>query len=96
MGYRCIQRVLRHSRQRGSAKLLLVAIADLADDEGRNASPSIAALARIVGSGERHVTDLLQQLKQAGELTWERGGGPTNCNRYTILVGHEHLRRRDG
>ena len=86
MSYACITRVLAHSRQTGTAKLLLVAIARFADDDGTGATPSIATLARLTGTGERNVQLLIRKLEQVGELRCAIGAGPEGCNRYTICV----------
>ncbi|MDP9316928.1 MAG: helix-turn-helix domain-containing protein [Chloroflexota bacterium] len=86
MSYVCISRVLAHSRQTGSAKLLLIALADFAHDDGTGATPSIATLARLTGTGERNVQLLIRRLEQTGELCCEIGAGPEGCNRYTICV----------
>jgi hypothetical protein len=87
MSYACIAHVLAHSRQTGNAKLLLVAIAEYADDNGQGATPSIATLARIIGTGERNVQLLLRKLEHTGELICDQGVGPSGCNRYTVCVG---------
>ncbi len=91
MSYACISRVLAHSKQTGNAKLLLVAIAHFAHDNGTGATPSIATLARIIGTGERNVQLLLRKLEQSGELICERGAGPNGCNAYTLCGGDQHF-----
>ncbi len=78
--------VLEHSPQRGSAKLLLLAIASFAQDDGTGATPSVATLARLIGTKERNVQYLLRDLERAGELTCEYHAGPDGCNRYTVIV----------
>ncbi len=89
MSYACISRVLAHSRQTGTAKLLLIAIAAFAEDDGTGAAPSIATLARLAGTGERNVQLVLRKLEQTGELGCEIGAGPDGCNRYTICVADD-------
>ncbi len=90
MSYACIARILARSQQTGNAKLLLVAIGHFAQDDGTGATPSIATLARIIGTGERNVQLLLRKLEQSGELICERGAGPNGCNCYTVHGGdHE-------
>lgn len=93
MSYRCIARVLQHSRQTGNAKLLLVAIAEFSNDDGSGATPSIATLACIIGTGERNVQLLLRKLEHADELMCEQGVGPNGCNRYTIFAGDPRFAR---
>jgi hypothetical protein len=78
--------LLQHAPQRGSEKLLLLAIASFAHDDGTGASPSIATLARLINASERNVQYLLRKLEADGALRCEIGTGPYGCNRYTIIV----------
>ena len=78
--------VLEHSPQRGSAKLLLLAIARFANADGTGATPSIATLARMIGTQARNVQYLLRELERSGELICEMHAGPQGCNRYTVVV----------
>lgn len=59
--------VWRHSKQRGSRLLLLVAIADYCNAEGW-AWPSIKSLCQRTRMGERYVQKMLQEIKEDGEL----------------------------
>ena len=74
------------SKQAGTALLLLLAIADFADDEGR-AYPSVSTLAQKIRSSTRNTQLLLKKLKDSGELTIVYGSGPRGCNRYQVLMG---------
>ncbi len=82
--------VLEQSPQRGSAKLLLLAIASFAQDDGTGTTPSVATLARLIGTKARNVQYLLRELERAGELICENHVGPDGCNRYTIIVASSH------
>lgn len=81
-----MSRVWEHSLQKGSSLLLLVAIADFADDKGV-AWPSVATLAKKVRLGERYVQQLIKELVQAKELCVEDQAHRYTTNRYTVLVG---------
>lgn len=83
--------VLHHSRAKGTAKLVLLGIANHAGDGG--AWPSVATLARYANVDERSVQRALAQLVQAGELHVHVQGGGTHRtkdherpNRYDVLV----------
>lgn len=65
-------------------KLLLVALADFADDGGR-CWPSVPRLAAMTGLGERSVRRLLPDLVAAGLVAVEHQQGRNN--RYTLQVG---------
>lgn len=75
------------SQARGTTKLVLLAIADCANDEGGNAYPSMATIARKCGlqderSAQRHV----RKLEELGELTVEAGRGRRGSNLYHVRV----------
>ena len=78
--------VWEHSAQNGNALLLLLAIADFADDNGIS-FPSVGRLALKSRMSERNTHYVIKQLVAAGELTVERGAGSRKgTNRYQILV----------
>lgn len=72
MSVTAISRVWERSRAKGSELLVLLAIADYADDEGRNAWPSVQKLADKSRMTERGVRDVLRRLADDGELAVER------------------------
>jgi hypothetical protein len=83
--------VLHHSQAKGTARLVLVGIANHDGDGG--AWPSIATLARYTGTSERRVQQTLRELEMAGEITVVRQGGGLaatahhqRTNLYTINV----------
>lgn len=66
--------VLNHSKAKGTAKLVLIGIANHDGDGG--AWPSIATLARYANVDERNVRKAIAMLQSLGELKrFERGGG---------------------
>lgn len=78
-------RVWAHSRQIGSAKLLLLAIAQVADEDGSTSALNIPALVHLVGTKERNIQTLLAKLEAVGELRREFGAGPHGRTRYILL-----------
>jgi DnaD/phage-associated family protein len=85
-------RVWANSKQKGSALLLMVSIADYANEKGV-AYPSIETLARKVRMSERNVQLLLRRLEEAGELDIKPNAGPSGCNLYRIILDEENARK---
>jgi hypothetical protein len=77
--------VWEHSTAKGSELLLLLAIADTADDRGRNAFPSISTLAGKTRMSRRTVQRLVVKLETEGHLVLRREGG-RRSNSYEIVV----------
>ena len=72
-----------HSPAVGTELLMLLAIADHASDDGRDAWPSIKTLARRTRLGERTVQRVLKRLADEGHLVIHVGGG-RRSNHYEI------------
>ena len=87
MSLKAMSHVWEHSEQRGSRLLMLLAIADFADDHGI-AYPGIERLARKTRMSERNAQMTLRALEQAGELLIETGKGIETghgcTNRYNL------------
>jgi len=73
MSIRVMTKVWEHSRMKGSALLLLLAISDFADDEGI-AFPGTYTLSKKIRMSERQVIRLRQILYDSGELEYVSGG----------------------
>lgn len=71
------------SRLGATELLLLLAIADNADDFGK-AWPSVAYLAKKIRMSERNTRYLLNKIEATGELAIERGKGPRGCNLFRV------------
>ncbi len=82
MSIQCMNRVWKYSKQKGSGLLLLLAIADVARDNGV-AWPGIRGLARKTRVSKRTVIRLIQKAEQAGELQVRRF---TRGNTYWLSV----------
>lgn len=78
--------VWNESKSKKNARLLLLAIADCASDDGSNAYPSITELMRKTGLSERAVQSTLADLVTLGELAVYRNAGPKGCNRYRVVM----------
>jgi DNA-binding transcriptional MocR family regulator len=92
MSVRVQSAVWENSRATGNAFVVLLKIADNCDDDGRNAWPSVATLARYCRCSESTVQRALRELEALGELEIaQQMGGPRAGsryapNRYRVLV----------
>lgn len=91
MSVEALSIVLHHSRATGTAKLVLLGIANHAGDGG--AWPSVATLARYANVHERNIQRAIDQLVALGELARHvQDGGLSHMkdhhrpNRYEVLV----------
>jgi len=89
--------VWANSKSTGSARLVLLAIADFADDSGR-AYPSVNTLAKKAAISERTAQYSIRELITLGELTVGENDGPRGCNVYRVqcLQGAENAGVQDG
>lgn len=71
------------SSQSGGNLLILLALADFANDEGE-CWPAISTLAAKARMTERHVRRILRDLEAAGEIESMPGGGQHGTNRYLV------------
>ena len=85
MSIEVMSRVWKHSRAYSGYLLVLLAIADHADDDGQ-AYPSIAGLAHKSRMTERQVHRAVTWLLELGELRVEYKQGPKGKNLYSIEV----------
>jgi len=86
MSVRTMARVWDCSQHSGTELLMLLAIADFADDDGR-AYPAVGTLARKCRMTARNANRLLNGLKASGELEIKGNEGPRGTNRYRVTVG---------
>eukprot|EP00913_Durusdinium_trenchii_P028456 g26684.t1 len=78
--------VFEHSRAKSNARLLMLAIADFANDEGF-AWPSLTTLAKKTLMSRRNVVYVVEKLKEAGELRVWPNRGKRGCNLYALQIG---------
>jgi len=81
--------VWEHSQAAGSQLLVLLAIADFADDLGK-AWPSVPTLAKKARITKRHAQKVIRQLKDMGELAIDqKTSGHWGTNHYHITLKPE-------
>jgi DNA-binding IclR family transcriptional regulator len=78
--------VWKHADVSGATLLVLLALADYANENGI-CWPGVAALSRKARVSERYVRDLLGDLERSGLIVRDVGTGPYGVNTYKILVG---------
>jgi Helix-turn-helix domain len=78
-----MSQVWAHSKSTGSARLVLLAIADFADDHGK-AYPSVETLAKKAAISERTAQYAIRELVTLGELCVEENAGRRGCNLYGV------------
>jgi hypothetical protein len=81
--------VWESSRSEGIARLVLLAIADAASDDGGDAWPSVHTLASKAKVGERTVQRAVRRLVELGELEVRSNAGKHGVNVYRILMGRQ-------
>lgn len=79
-------RVWDSSEHSGTELLMLLAIADFADDEG-NAYPAVPTLAAKCRMSPRNANFILSALRDTGELEVRANEGPRGTNRYRVVTG---------
>ena len=89
MSIKAMTHVWATSKQKGSALVLLLAIADYAHDDGGGAYPSVETLAAKCRMTDRNVQLLIRSLCDAGELCVEVGTGPHRSNMYRLPMGEK-------
>jgi hypothetical protein len=72
--------------RRGTERLVLLALADCANDEGRECWPSVATLARKCRVDERTVQRVIRRLAEGGHLLILPSSGGRAANRYSVLM----------
>lgn len=92
MSVKAMTAVFGESRTSGNERLMLLAIADCADDTGRNAWPSMASLARKCNIDVRTARRVLARLARDGHLVIDRGAGRRGTNVYHLTLPSGWLR----
>ena len=83
MSVKIMSAVFENEELGPTERLIMLALADHADDEGR-CYPSIARLCRRTGLKERAIQNNVKTLSQKGYLTVDYGGGRNNANLYIV------------
>lgn len=95
MSVRTMARVWEVSKHAGSELLMLLAIADFADDDGR-AYPAVQTLASKCRILPRGAQKLIAALRQSGELQVCQNEGPKGTNLYRITLLSAGVQRDRG
>jgi len=95
MSVRTMARVWEFSRNKGNDLLMLLAIADFADDDGR-AYPSVSTLAKKCRMKPRNASSILSALRASGELVVRMNEGPRGANMYRIILQATPLQESAG
>lgn len=86
MSVRVMSWVWDHSTSAGADRLVLLAIADSANDQGRDAYPSVTTIARKAKMDKRTVQRSLRSLVAAGELAVAEFAGQNGTHRYRVIM----------
>lgn len=86
MSIAVMSRVWDKSAQKGSALILLLALADFSNDEGI-CWPSVETLAHKARITSRQAQNLIGALEASGELYCAKSVGRTNTSRYYVATG---------
>jgi Helix-turn-helix domain len=90
MSMRIMTQVWERSQHKGSELLLMLAIADNANDQGL-AYPSTKTLAKKTRLSNRQVQRLIRVVTRSRELEVSVGIGPRGCNEYRIHLGGDKM-----
>jgi hypothetical protein len=88
-------RVWAESRHSGTHLLMLLAIADFADDDGR-AYPAVSTLADKCRMQPRNANVILAALRASGELEVKVGHGPRGTNLYRVKLSPQGMQSLAG
>lgn len=88
MGWQWIRRVLEQSQAAGTERLILIVLAEHANDiEATGSSfPSVDRIARLANTGERNVRKCVAKLIKLGELQVDSQAARRGCNAYRIRL----------
>jgi hypothetical protein len=81
-----ISAVFAHSKTRGGARLVMLAIADRANEKDGRAWPGMEDLSQRTGLSRAACWRAINAAEALGELKIERYRGPHHTHRYTIIL----------
>ena len=88
MSIRAMNRVWANSVNKGSVLLLLLAVADYAQDDGTGCFAGVETLAEKTRMSARNVQYLIEKAEKSGELSVDRRASKYGTNEYTLHIGH--------
>lgn len=86
MSVQAMSWVIENSKTRGNAYIVLLMVANRADEDGSSAWPSVRWLAKRSRLSERTVQRSLKKLEKAGALAIEKNAGPKGTNSYHVIM----------
>lgn len=86
MSIRVMSMVWENGPEKASERMLLLALADNANDAGGRCFPSVETLARKCCLSERQVQRVLRSLEEGGWILVEFGNGRHGTNQYQIVI----------
>lgn len=86
MSIRHYKLVWSESKQKGSHKLTMLALAEMTHDKTDECFPSHQTLAEMVGVSTRQIRTILDELQNAGEIEILTGRGRNHTNVYKITL----------
>lgn len=84
MGFKLMSAVFESASLGPTERLVMLALADHADEDTGRCYPSIARICQRTGLGERTVQGAIRKLRASGHLTIIPGGGRGNANLYVV------------
>lgn len=87
--------VWKHAPVDQGTLLVLLALADAAEDKTRTCYPGVGSLSEKSRLGERQVQYCLQRLRDIGVITIQRNASPVKTNLYRITEAAKWARARD-
>ena len=78
--------VWENSHSSGAERLVLLAIADSARDDGKDAYPAVSTIARKANMDTRTVQRAIRRLIEIGELTVTMNAGRAGSNLYQVVM----------
>jgi len=95
MSIKIMQEVWEHAIVDQGALLVLLALADSADEQSRACFPGVDSLARKPRLSERQVQYCLQRLREMAIISVARNASPVKTNLYRIAPSHTWAEARD-
>jgi hypothetical protein len=86
MSVKVMSRVWEHAPHKESTLLVLLALADYADDNGI-CWPDVASVAKKARISDRRTTDIIHDLEADGSIAFQKGGGRGRRSCYAVLLG---------
>jgi len=86
MSVKVMSRVWEHAPHKESTLLVLLALADYADDNGI-CWPDVASIATKARITDRRAIDIIRDLEADGSIAFQKGGGRGRRSCYAVLLG---------